>query len=157
MGVTTLDHGDLQAIAIENDRLGGHQKGRYVIRNMKVDLTIGPGLQCAVGIRNVDFGQQRACTRLQRIGDSRHFAGESATGQLWNANDRINSRSHTERLVLRDVNLRADHVALHDGEQEFSDEYDSKAEPRFLFGGVRRERRSSAFPRVNPYGQKSKL
>src|SRR4030081_2228275 len=44
VGVITLDHGDLQAIAIENDRLGGHQKGRYVMRNMKVDRAIGPRL-----------------------------------------------------------------------------------------------------------------
>jgi hypothetical protein len=78
VGVATLDHGDLQAVTIENDRLGGHQKRRRVVRNMKLDRALGPGLQRAVWIWNVDFGQQRARTRIQRIGDSRHFAGESA-------------------------------------------------------------------------------
>src|SRR3981189_2674704 len=79
VGVAILDHGDLQAVAIENDRLGGHQKRWCVMRNMKLDPAIGPWLQRTVWIRNVDFGQQGARTRLQRIGDSRHFAGKSAT------------------------------------------------------------------------------
>ncbi len=56
MGLTTLDHGDLQAVAIENDRRGGHEKRRRVARNMKLDPAIGPGLQRAVRIRNIDFG-----------------------------------------------------------------------------------------------------
>src|SRR6202047_5064176 len=80
VGVTTLDHGDLQAVTIENDRLGRHQNRRRVMRNVKLDRAIGPGLQRAVWMWSVDFGQQRARTRIQRIGDSRHFAGESATG-----------------------------------------------------------------------------
>src|SRR3984893_11631503 len=37
VGVTTLDHGDLQAVAIENDRLGRHQNRRRVMRNVKLD------------------------------------------------------------------------------------------------------------------------
>src|SRR4029450_4658429 len=53
VGLTTLDHGDLQAVAIENDRLGGHEKRRSVARNMKLDPAIDPGLERAVRIGNV--------------------------------------------------------------------------------------------------------
>ena len=67
VGVTTVDYGDLQAVAIENDRLGGHQKARCVMRNMKLDPAVGPGLHRAIWIRNVDIGQQRARARLQRM------------------------------------------------------------------------------------------
>ena len=82
VGVTTVDYGELQAVAIENDRLGGHQKARCVMRNMKLDPTVGPGLIAPSG-----FGMSISVSSVRVPGSSvwqyaRHFAGESATGQL---------------------------------------------------------------------------
>ena len=113
-----LDHGDLQAVAIEDDGVGGHQQRRCLARNVKLDRAIGPGRQRAVGIRNVDLGQQRSRAGLQRVGDPRHLAGEGAVGDLGNAHDCLDPGSQPERLVLRHIDLGADHVALHDGEHE---------------------------------------
>ena len=77
-----------------------------------------PGSQYAVGIGNVDFGQQRPRAGLQRVRDPRHLAGECATRDFGHAHDRIDPRAQSERLILRHVDLGADHVALHDGEHE---------------------------------------
>jgi hypothetical protein len=42
VGGTTLDDGDLHAVAIEYDCLGGHQNRRCVMRNVQLDRAIGP-------------------------------------------------------------------------------------------------------------------
>ena len=82
VGVTTVDYGDLQAVAIENDHLGGHKKARCVMRNMKLDPAVGPGFIAPSG-----FGMSISVSSVRVPGSSawqyaRHFAGESATGQL---------------------------------------------------------------------------
>ena len=85
---------------------------------MELDRAVDPGRQGTVGIWYVDFGEQRPCARLQRIGNSRHFAFKAAVGYLGDANNRFGSGGQSERRVLRHIDPDADHIALHDGEHE---------------------------------------
>ena len=75
-------------------------------------------MQRVVRIGHVDLGQQRARARLQRIGDARHRAGKVTAGHFRHADDGLDPRRDAEGLVLRHVELDADHVALHHGEHE---------------------------------------
>ena len=49
---------------------------------MELDRAVGSGSQSAVGIRNVDFGQQCPCAGLQRIGDSGDRSRKLAIGEF---------------------------------------------------------------------------
>ena len=87
-------------------------------RDFQLDGAIDPWLQHAVGIGHVDLGQERAGAGLQRVGDARHLSGKVAAGHFRHADDRFNAGRDAEGFVLRDVKLDAEHVALHQGEQE---------------------------------------
>ena len=78
-----------------------------------------PGASSAVGVGNVDLGQQGAGARLQRVGDARHLAGKAAIrASRARAPPRRCPGCRPNACVLRHEDLGADHVALHDGEHE---------------------------------------
>ena len=52
-----------------------------------------PGRQRAVGIGDVDLGQQRARAGLQRIGDARHLAGKRPVRDFGHAHDGLDARA----------------------------------------------------------------
>src|SRR5260370_2794646 len=67
MGLTTLDHGDLQAVAIENDRRGGHETRRRGPRHRNLEPATSPRDQRALRIRNIYFGWPRYATTIQLL------------------------------------------------------------------------------------------
>ena len=63
--------------------------------------------------------QQCSCPRLKRIGNPRDLAAKGAIGNFRHTNHRLDARRQTERpLVLRHIDLGADHIALLDREHE---------------------------------------
>ena len=52
-----VDHGDLQAVAVEDDCFGRHQHRVYLARDMQLDRAIDPRCQRPIGIRNVNLGK----------------------------------------------------------------------------------------------------
>src|SRR3954471_8809044 len=113
-----FDHGDLRSISVENDRVCRHHEARGLARNVQLDGAVDSRRQCSVRIGYVDFREQRSRTRLQRISDTRHRAGESAIRDFGYMHDGVRPWGQPEGLILRDKPLSADHVALHDGGHE---------------------------------------
>src|SRR4249919_3027173 len=113
-----LDSGDLRPLGVENDRIGWHQDTGGLARDAQFDGAVGSWSQRAVRIGNVDLGQQRPRPGLQRVGDPRDLAREGAIRNFRHMHDRIDPGRQSERLILRYIDLGADHVAPHDGEYE---------------------------------------
>src|SRR5208282_553759 len=118
LSLAVVDHRDQQAVAVEDDRFGGHDEGRRLAWNLELDGAVDPGRQRVVRIGNVDLGQERARTALQRVGDPGHLAGELAIGNFGYAHDGVNAWRHAEGGILRHVDKDADHAPLHDLEHE---------------------------------------
>ncbi len=55
---------------------------------------------------------------IVRFGDARHRAGKFAARHLGHAHHRSDSFADAEGFRLRHIELNADHIALHQGEQE---------------------------------------
>ena len=85
---------------------------------MELDDAVGPRLQRTLGVRNIDFGQQRSCAGLQRSGDPGDLAGKTATGDFGDPYGSVYPGGQSKCGVLRHINPNAHHVALHDGEHE---------------------------------------
>ena len=85
---------------------------------MELDRAVDSRRQGAVGIRYVNFGQQRPRAGLERIGDPSDRAGELAIREFGHTDDSLNARRHAEGCVLRDVHPDTDDVLLHDLEHE---------------------------------------
>jgi hypothetical protein len=109
---------DLQSIAVEDDRLSGHDEGRRRAWNLEFDGAVDPGLQSVVWIGKVDFGQERAGAALQRVGDPGHLAGELTIWNFGYAHDGVNIGRHAECGILRHVDKDSNHFSLHDLEHE---------------------------------------
>ncbi len=85
---------------------------------MELDRAVDPGRQSAVGIGDVDLGQQCARPWLQRIGNPADHAVELAIGEFGHAHDGVDAGSHAEGGVLRHIGRDADDAFLHDLEHE---------------------------------------
>jgi hypothetical protein len=86
-----------------------------------LDSAIDARGQGAIGVGDIDLGEQRARVRLERIGDACHLSGELSPGNFGNPNLCADAGFEPEGLVLRHMHKRADHVAPHDGEHEGAD------------------------------------
>jgi hypothetical protein len=62
------EYGYLHSIAVENERIGRHHEARRLARDLELDRAVDSGSQSAIGVRDVDFRQQRPRARLQRVG-----------------------------------------------------------------------------------------
>jgi hypothetical protein len=58
------DHGDMQAVLIEYDRIGRYDHRRRLARNEQLDRAVDSGAERAVRIWNIDLGQKRPASRL---------------------------------------------------------------------------------------------
>ena len=67
-------------------------------------------------VGHVDLGLQGPRAGLQRARDARDGAAKLDAGHLGNAHDGADPLLQAERLVLRHIELDADHVAVHHGE-----------------------------------------
>src|ERR1700730_4684773 len=118
LGLAIVDDRHLHSIAVENDRIGRHQKARRLARDLELDHAVGPGRQGAIRIRYVDFGQQRSRAGLQRIGDAGHRARKVAIRKFRHAHDSLNAWGDAEGRILGHVDPDADDVLLHNLEHE---------------------------------------
>src|SRR5216683_7841815 len=57
--LSIVDDGYLHSVAVEDDRIGRHQKARRLARDMELDRAVNARSQRAVRIADVDFSQQR--------------------------------------------------------------------------------------------------
>src|SRR5450631_1284529 len=118
MSNAILDHGDMQPVLIEYNRVGRYDHRWRLARNIQLDGAINPGAECAVRIGNVDLGQQRTAAGLQCAGDSRDLAGKAPIRNLGDTDYRIDAGPKSESLVLRDEHLGSDHIRVHQSEHE---------------------------------------
>jgi len=116
--VAVVDHPDLQAIAVEDDRFCGHAEGWRFTRTLELDGAVDAGWQRVIRVGNIDLGQERAGAALRRVGDPSDLAEKLAIWDFRYANDRINAWRHAKGGILRHVDKDADHVPLHDLEHE---------------------------------------
>jgi hypothetical protein len=61
-----LDHRDMQAILIEYDGVGRYHHRWCLARDQQINGAVDSRAECAVGVGNVDLGQQRPAAGLQR-------------------------------------------------------------------------------------------
>src|ERR1700733_409230 len=113
-----VDNRHLDSVAVEEERIGRHQKARRLARDTKLDGAVNAGRERAVGIGNIDFGQERAGAALQRLGYPGYLAAKLAIAKFGNAHDGFNARRHAKCRILGHVNRYADDVLLHDLEHE---------------------------------------
>jgi hypothetical protein len=118
MGNAVLDDRDMQAVLIEHNRVGRYDHGWCFARDEQLDGAIDPGTKRAVGIGDVDLGQQRPAPGLQCARYARDLAGKGPIRNLGDTDHRVDTGPKSESLVLRDEHLGADHVGVHQREHE---------------------------------------
>src|ERR1700723_1115246 len=103
LGLAIVDNRHLDSVAVEDERIGRHQKARRLARDMKLDGAVNAGRERTAGIGNIDFGQERAGAALQRLGYPGYLAAKLAIGNLGNAHNGFNARRHAKCRILGHV------------------------------------------------------
>ncbi len=105
------DH-DLRAGAIENQGGCGKIPAASRRRQLEVDVDEFPGKKSMGRIGNIQFRQERSCSRVQRIGRPGDGCLEGGGAFAANRNARLHSRFEIGGDDLRDADKDADGIEL---------------------------------------------